>query len=376
MNVVIIGYRRPDALIRLADRVLRVREPESKLILCIDGPQTIECGTRVQSIYEDIQNVEIRLKEENLGLRSHVIDCCDYAATLGDFVVLEEDCDISPLALDYARKALDFYYDEPMIGGISLYSYQVIEFINKRFAPLRDGTDTYFMQVPSSSGQCWRADWWNKFRHWMLTVDVHEKVQNADIPAQVKAWNNESWKKIFWTYLAETQLYFVHPYDSFSTNVSDGGGSNIESSTTLHQSPLRWGDLSGVSFARFRESRVKYDAFFESLDLTKPEYYSLSRGVRVCVNLHGLKDEKHVKADYYLSMSTSNAASSFGLSYKPIEVNIIYNQKGNEIGLNREPTNSARCRDYEYELNVRLVNYGVFKYQIKTFIDRLKRVFR
>ena len=376
MNIVIIGYRRPDAVIRLVDRVLRVRERESKLILCIDGPQTIECGARLRNIYEDVQNVEIRLKDENLGLRSHVIDCCDYAATLGDFVVLEEDCDISQFALDYARKALDFYYDEPMIAGISLYSYQVIEFINKRFTPLRDGTDAYFMQVPSSSGQCWRAAWWHKFRSWMLSIDVDEQVRNADIPVQVKTWNNESWKKIFWAYLAENTLYFVHPYDSFSTNVSDGGGSNIEASTTLHQSPLRWGDLSGLSFATFRDSRIKYDAFFESLDLTNPEYYSLSSGVRVCVNLHGLKNEKHFTADYYLSMSTSNAAMSFGLSYKPIEVNIIYNHKGNKIWLNREPANGAMYRDYEYELNVRLLNFGILKYQIETFINRFKRIFR
>ena len=43
------------------------------------------------------------------------------------------------------------------------------------------------------------------------------------LPKYITQWNTQSWLKYFMRYIVETNKYFVYPYFSLTTNVSEVG---------------------------------------------------------------------------------------------------------------------------------------------------------
>jgi hypothetical protein len=301
-----------------------------RLIISIDGG-----GNKYTDVLEVSMSFEWKYGEkeiiaypENIGLRKHVIACGNLTEKFDSIIVLEEDCFVSRNYYNYACKSLNFYSSEPMIAGISLYAYTYYESAGMPFMPVIDGFDTYFMQVPGSLGQVWTKTHWRGFMDYYHSN--HQIEKNDKIPEKVKTWPETSWKKYFYKYMVEKNLYFVYPQVAFSTNFGDVG-THLTFQTQVYQVALENYKVKEYNFAKFEDSKNKYDAYFEML----PEClisHKVNIDLDTCIDLMGSKPLELFKQQYCLSIKKClNPIQCYDNSLIPIIQNVIYGVDGKWI---------------------------------------------
>lgn len=286
--IVAIGHSRPDALSRLLGS-LRVGEYPVKtpLVISLDHCDDDAVATLAEAFDWPHGPKRVIRHRTTLGLREHVLRCGDLALEYGGVILFEDDLVAAPGAYGYARQAMAFYGDEPRIGGIALYGYQINEFNNLDFRPIADGSDVYFLQVAASWGQAWTAAQWSAFRQWYAAEKDNPITTVQGLPRQLEAWKASSWKKYYIKYLVTTDRYFVYPRMALSTNTAQPG-THTKRAVSIYQTPL---DLDRRRRWRFRaldESRALYDVFYEprpeTLARLRPELRDLDFDVDLMGN--------------------------------------------------------------------------------------------
>ena len=270
----------------------------------------------------------IRTFEKRQGLKTHIISCGDYFELYDNLIFFEDDIIPSSIFFSYAIKALEFYKFEKYIAGISLYSPYINEIAEKPFYPLNNGYSSFFLQNVESWGQCWNRMMWNNFKEWYL-INSNKSSFNF-LPEKINSWSDKSWKKYFMAYIVEKNLFFVYPYLSYSSNFSDKG-EHVMIASNRYQVPLVYDSIS-YKFPSFKAG-VKYDIYFESLTLYYYFEEKLSKN-SITIDLNNTKKDPF-NNKYLLSTKILNykILESYSLKLKPIEMNIIYNIKGNDIFL-------------------------------------------
>ncbi|MFQ6610522.1 MAG: glycosyltransferase family 2 protein, partial [Fidelibacterota bacterium] len=216
--IIVVTYNRPACLERLLASLKNAVYPDStvKLIISIDGncdPSTTNYASKFKW---DFGDKEVINRTEHLGLKHHILTCGNMVENYHSIIILEDDLMVSPHYYEFAFKAQEFYSKFSEISGVSLYQYDITENGFYPFTPIDDAFSTYFMQLPSSWGQAWTDKQWEKFRLWF---DSRESaLTQPNLPLYVSQWPDTSWKKIFTSYLMETNRYFVFPRRSFTTN--------------------------------------------------------------------------------------------------------------------------------------------------------------
>ncbi|GAA0478710.1 hypothetical protein IRB23M11_21020 [Alkalibacterium sp. m-11] len=329
--IVVVAYNRPRSLERILNILSKSYYSENvDLIISIDRSeiytQLKDIGDNFNWAYGD-KNVIVR--EKRLGLRKHILACGDLVANYKGLIMFEDDIVPSKYFYHYSRLALDFYQDDKNIGGISLYSPDINEMVEKPFIPLKNEYSVFFMQSASSWGQAWTKDMWLNFREWYNKNNKPLKSQ-GDMPEKIYSWPETSWKKYYMKYLVVNNKYFVYPFDSLSTNFNDVG-QHAKFESAMYQVPLVTSKLY-YNFPNFVNG-VKYDSFYENQDLEillEGEYLKSE----ICVDIYGTKKYFN-KYQYLLTTNSYNLALAhqYGLSYKPHELNILMDNPGNEIKL-------------------------------------------
>jgi hypothetical protein len=243
----------------LLDSIARAHFPHNgiTLIISVDGPGNEGVETVAKNFCWNYGDKRIIVQKEHLGLKRHIFSCSAFVDEFEHAIILEDDLIVSPYFYEYALSAGSFYKDESRLAGISLYNYQISEFSNQPFMPIDDGSDCYFLQLPSSWGQLFNKDQWNKFISWLA---VHKSIEGANIPQPVKSWGIHSWKKHFIHYLIDQDLYFVYPRLSLTTNFEEIGvhaETNGKFQSNMQQA------MRSYHFLKFEESKSVYDAWFE-----------------------------------------------------------------------------------------------------------------
>jgi hypothetical protein len=329
--IIVIAFNRPFALRRILDSISKSNYEDYKdipLLISIDGG-----GNHYNDVVEIADNFnwlcgekKVIKHSKNIGLRKHVISCGAFVEEYENIIILEEDCFVSRNFYDYAYRALNYYQTEDSIAGISLYSYNCFESAGMPFNPLNDGCDTYFVQVPSSLGQVWTKKQWDGF---MKFYNLKPEIRSTDrLPEKVKTWPESSWKKYFYKYMVDNNLFFVYPQYSFSTNFGDVG-THFDLPTQLYQVPLENSlDRKAYVFASFLDSLNKYDAFFE---LQSESFIKLGVSIDkdTCIDMMGSKDLSLYNNQYCLSIKESNnTLKGFANSLNPMMLNILINIPG------------------------------------------------
>lgn len=332
--ILIVAYDRPDALKRILNSVAKADYSGYsgiQLVISIDGGG--ELNREVKEAAGSFQwahgEKEIITHLQHLGLRNHIISCGDLTERYENLIVLEDDGYVSRNFYDFAVKSLSHYYAEPNIAGISLYSYNYYESFTTVFIPVNDGYDVYFMQVPASLGQLWTKEQWIRFRAWYNTKPVIQKTDK--IPEKVKTWPENSWKKYFYKYMVENNLFFVYPYLSFTTNFGDAGTHFPEQTQNYQVALENYGRKKHYNFPSFEHSCNKYDAYYEILPGCLME-----KGADIdpdtCVDILGSKPLHLFSNKYALSVkSCSKPVYSFDDSLIPVLQNVIHRFEGNAI---------------------------------------------
>ena len=334
--IVVAAYERPGSLRRILGSLAAARvSAGTPLIISIDYSPDAAAAVRAVAVEFSWPHgeKEIIAHPEALGLREHILRCGDLSQTYGAIILLEDDLYVSPEFYHYTRAALAAYQNDPRIGGISLYHHHYNETARLAFHALDDGSDCFFLQIPSSWGQCWTRDQWRAFRDW-YAAHKEEPFGTADVPMDVAKWPETSWKKYFVKYLVATDRYFVFPRVSLTTNFADPG-THYSKPTTHMQVPLLIAPMM-YRFAPFESSQAIYDCYCEMLPSKLKQLVPALAPYEFEVNLYGYKDESRMKSPYVLTVrQTRSAIMRFGLSMKPHELNVIQGIPGSKISLAR-----------------------------------------
>ena len=320
--IVVAAYNRPLSLQRLLQSLQKGNYASYQnitLVISIDHSGTNDCAAIASAFEWKLGNKEVIAHPAKQGLKNHILFCGDLSERFDAVIILEDDLFVSPAYYQYAQQAYHFYQHEEYVAGIALYQPVFNETAYCPFEPLHDGYDTYFMQVPCSWGQLWTKEQWRKFRSYVNTDAVREHQHY--LPHNVQQWPDaSSWKKMFYSYLAAHQLYFVYPRIGLSTNFGDTG-QHITEHQTVFQTPLLIGDKQ-FHFSKLSDSMSVYDGYFELHGWVYNKWFN--NHISVSFDLNGSKPLDTISTEYLISCrKNKHALKKFAVSCYPFELNIL-----------------------------------------------------
>lgn len=328
--IVVIAYNREKPLLRLLKSLEDAIYPSSNIILhiSIDASPNANIKQIADEFVWSHGEKIVDLKDENLGLRKHVLQCGGLTKNYESIVVLEDDLIVAPGFYNFAQKANDFYSDEKKISGVSLFTYPVEENNFYPFQPIHDDSNVHFIQVASSWGQCWSKEQWSTFTAW-LTENPQGK--EAQLPDYIADWGVNSWKKLFINYLIDTDRYFVFPNTSYSSNFEEIGTNSTQ--TGFFQVPMKMG-VSEPLLKNWNESNSIYDVYFELIPSALKRIAPFFNQFDFEVDLYGTKPFSRIECDHLLTIRKGkNPVRAFGSTMRPPIQNVIFETEGNDIVL-------------------------------------------
>lgn len=328
--VVVAAYNRPSSLLRLLKSLNNAEYPsKTRLIISIDHGGTKKVFKTANEFEWQHGEKEIIEHNNHLGLKAHILSCGDISLSHDGVIVLEDDLYVSPDFYKYTLEAFAFYGNDSKIAGISLYSHNYNETAGLPFIPLNDDSDVFFMQVPSSWGQCWSKKQWMMFQEWRAKncYPIKDKI-----PSNVIAWPESSWKKTHFGYLLETNSYFVYPRMSLTTNFAEAG-THFKRKEHHLQTPLSF-HANKFRFKNLAKSFIKYDGFCEISPDSLKQLQPILRDYRFTVDIYGMKEASHINTSCVLTTKKCKSPLlSFSLDLKPVELNVIGNIQGSDLHL-------------------------------------------
>ncbi len=343
--IVIIAYNRERPLRRLLHSVAAADYPGNDITLIISVDKANDgSGDPVKKAAEEFEwtHGEKRLifREENMGLKKHVLSCGDLSAEYGAIIMLEDDLYVSPAFYAYAMQALEYVEKDDRIGGISLYDHKLNVHVREPFEAIHTPYDNWYLQIASSWGQIFSKEQWEQFRAWLAKND-NTDLHAVNMPQNISGWSDKSWLKYCIKYLIDTDRYFFYPSVSYTTNFSDEGEHAKEAVNDL-QVPLsdRRGEKP-FSFNGLKESRSIYDAFFENVALKKvvaekiAELTGQEVGAKdVTIDLYGYRME-NVETRYLLSSKplAHRSLKGYARQLRPHDENIFLDLEGADFFL-------------------------------------------
>ncbi|WP_299778162.1 glycosyltransferase family A protein [uncultured Formosa sp.] len=353
-------------LLHSIDNAFFSKNRKVDLIISIDYSQDNSCSIIAEEFNWEFGEKKIIKHEFNLGLKKHILFCGDLVKDYDAIIMLEDDLWVSPNFYNYATQSYEFFKDDPGIGQISLYAYQYDENSFSKFFPIINGKDNYFMQIPSSWGQLWTKSQWERFRKSFDQGEL-DIMEDDLLPNKViYKWSSASWKKHFYKYLVQNNLYVVYPYYSLTTNFADAG-TNFSDSVSFYQTHLN-SNLNKFDFCVLDEKSIIYDYNFELCFNSVKHFVNFDSDITsVELDLNGQKDLSKVQAEYLISTKKCNKPiKSFGSYLLPQELNIFYNTKGEFYVL-------AKTSDFVNEITWDKVNERNIQFiptSLKNFISK------
>ena len=370
--IVAIGYNRLESMKRLLGSLLRAHyeEVDVPLVISIDCSGDTELYDYVNAFEWPFGPKYVNIQKERLGLLKHVVQCGDLTAFFKGVILLEDDIFVSEYFYEYTRKAVEYYYDDDRIGGISLYRNEMGGTIP--VALPQDGNDVFLRQSVASWGECWTDKMWAGFKQW-FDSPANQDLTPVDMPDFIKGWK-KAWSKFYMAYQVVKDKYFIFPSVSLTTCFSEAGEHGFDS--TIGQVTL----LSGPKEFRFVpfEDMTRYDIYgtdsrvYDWIKIPEEELLVSFRGAR----------PNNLKKRYILSPYNYpyGVVKSFGLNLFPIELNVRYELAGSGLFLYdtaiaaKSKKNPPISIAYYYlkNFNIRLMARYVLHYTKHAVLRKLK----
>ena len=373
--IVVIAYNREKSLGRLLHSLNLAMYPvdvDVPLIISVDKSENELVRKTADDFVWEHGTKNVKLHENNLGLKEHVLLCGNYTEQYDGIIVLEDDLYVAPAFYMYALAALKHVDDDDRIGGVSLYNHRLNVHVREPFEALDDGYDNYYFSFASSWGQAYTREQWAAFREW-YEAHKDEDIASGNVPVNVSSWSEKSWLKYYIKYLIDTNKYFLYPRISYTTNFGDEGTHAAKSDNDL-QVPLsgkRRAEREDFNFSTLDESGAVYDAYFENLRLKN--YLSEYKAEDISIDLYGYKQDGALTRYILSSRSLQfKIIQSYGRRLRPIDANIAMKLEGNDFFLyDREKGGMA---PKEMTINKYLYNYRAIKAKemIKILFYRLR----
>lgn len=355
--IICVGYNRLNGLKRLIDSLQQANYPceNIPLIISIDCSGNEELYKYVKDVVWPFGKKYINIEKKRLGLKKHILQCGDLSEYFKAVIILEDDLYVSPSFYDYTIEVINSYKESDIIAGFSLYAPELNGFVGLPFTPLQNGSDVYLAQDVPTWGECFTYAQWRKFKKWYSNLK-EEDILATNMPNQIKLWN-KAWSKYFYTYVVNNNKYFIYPYNSYTTNFSDAGVHGLGSNDVQVSLLLK---KRRALICLEEENLIRYDVYqnneylYNILNLSKDEVT-----IDLYANTYLIDKKKYLLTTRILNFKV---IKSYGLRFRPIELNIIQNISGNDIYLYNTSIN---------EKNYRRNNYILIDYYLKGFNKKI-----
>ena len=309
-------------------------------------------------------------RQENLGLKRHILTCGDLTQDHDGIILLEDDLVVSPDFYRYAQECCAFVQGQDRIAGVALYNHRLSQLTEKVFEPLEDGFDNWYFRYACSWGQMWTKEQWALFKAWFMAHSDYDFAASAKIPEHIKDWGKHSWLKYHIAFCIETDRFFLYPRVARTTCFSDAGVNFSESENTFQVPLMAAGRTGALRLSHLEESKAVYDQWMENLFLSR------FLGKDACIDLYGAKTDFEGK-NYLLTTSAVEGGKvicSFGREMRPQEWNVLGEVPGDVIRLYQlspnakklPRTRSSRVEDAQYY--IRGISYPYKKDIISLFL--------
>jgi len=338
IGIVCIGYNRSKSLESLLASLDAASYPENasiSLIISLDYHPSEPCIDLANQFVWKYGSKRVIAHKQNLGLKKHVLSCGDLVSEFDAILVFEDDLLVSPYFYHYSLQAIQNYEHDERIAGIALFSPVYSQNAQRIFTPFQTNHSAYFLQFPCSWGQIWTKKQWFAFRDWLEqseSLNLHE-----DLPVALHKWSNQSWLKLFASYLLHSGKTWVYPTTSLTTILSSYGehfhGKEFASAVHLlfHVPLLR--SMDTFHFPQLGETIAEYDIYHENCSPLFMKQIGVDAN-EVEFDLYGMKPlNSYRKPKLITSKSVRKSEKSYGLVMKPQEENILSNVKGNYFAL-------------------------------------------
>lgn len=361
--IVAIAYNRVNSLNRLLKSLNDAYYPSDDipLIISIDKSNTDEVERFADDFLWKHGPKKVKKHDKNLGLKKHILEQGQELDNFDAIIILEDDVIVSPAFYCYALQSVKKYASNTDIAGISLYSFPLNNYTNYPFCALKDSNDVFFMNIAQSWGEIWMKKSWLSFYEWFLNNESFEPSDR--IPAQLFNWK-QSWLKYHNRYCSEKNKYFVYPYHSFSSNCGDLG-IHAQKCYNTFQTSMQLSVEGDMKFPNSPEYGICYDCFFENKALYK--VLGLSEST-CCLDLNCYRTPTNNQR-YWLTLKKEPYAviKSYGLKYKPIEMNVIMGLPGSDIYLyDLSQTASPPSSSFPF-------GYILYMYRINDLFNLIRR---
>lgn len=363
--IVAVGYNRPKKMKRLLESIGRAHFNYDDIHLVVSIDES-DLSDEVEKVAQEFNwqhgTKEIRRFPERQGLRKHIVQCGDYSEKYGAVIILEDDLVVAEDFYSYTCAAHEKYSEDDRICGVSLYSFSRNQFTGQFFTPAQKNSyDAYLGGMVVTWGQSWTSSQWKQFKEWYFAHEDKLPDTNYLIPDEISGWTR-SWGRYFVSYMAEKGKYYVYPYVARSTCFADFGEHSVNKiAVTCVQVPLMTGYNPSYRFGNI-EDLVWYDSFYERVLSDEVKINGIS-GKEICMDLNCMKKSAN-GCKYIISNSELpyKKICSFGLAYKPIEMNVIQNLPGNEIFMYEKDDGSdifrqPKKKKYQYKMKFSRLRY-------------------
>ncbi|MFD2966633.1 glycosyltransferase [Sphingobacterium bambusae] len=272
--IVLFVYNRPKhtrkTLVALEKNLLAA---QSLLYIIADAPKNadaVEAVNEVRSIIREpwnFKHITIMERSRNWGLADNVIDgVTKIIDEHGQIIVLEDDLETSPYALNYFNDALTRYQDEERVMEISGYMYPVQH--PKRLPK------SFFFRVANSWGWATWKRAWDKFNPDInqLTKDFSRSdIKRFSIDGSENFWKQvkafkagtiNSWAIRWYLSVFRAEGLVLYSRESMVQNIgTDGSGTHS--------------DLDNVYQVQLAQSKIKY--FPAEIEENKKAYEAIKQ---------------------------------------------------------------------------------------------------
>lgn len=239
--IILFVYNRPQHTRRtLASLEKNMLAQESVLYIYSDGAKTAEDIDKVNEVRKIIREplnfkrIEIIERKKNYGLANNIIGAVnEIIEKHGKVIVLEDDLETSPFALQYFNDALTKYADTERVMQISGYMYPVNA---QKALP-----ESFLFRVANSWGWATWSRAWDQFHPDIeyLTKDfTKDKIKRFSVDGKENFWKQvklykakkiNSWAIRWYLSVFNNDGLVLYPRESMIQNIgTDGSGTHSD----------------------------------------------------------------------------------------------------------------------------------------------------
>jgi len=335
--IVVVGYNKERSIARLFGSLERLNGVEQlNVIVSLDGGASKGVQEVSERFTAQMPNARLIMRETNLGLKKHMLECFKIGLDYDALILLEDDLIISQDAMAFIHKSLTSFADSQIIAGFSLYSPEFNETAYLPFKPIHDGSDCFFMQIPSS----WGLFLSNKqIEEFLFSLNTDGKCCSINLPPNVRRWSDKSWKKDFYKYIVKNNKYFLYPRVSLTSNFADPG--EHHSGLNTFQVNILLSKIN-YSFKSFDDSLAIYDGFCEILPASLKQLNLQIAKYDFEVDLYGFKrlSGNYSSSQLVISLFDGGAGNmkSWDDAMFPPESNVLLGLGGSGVYLTKMAT--------------------------------------